>query len=116
MREMLLPGPADAMADVYLPGTAFPGGIIAARDDGPQAPGLALPLRLYVESGGSWRSAVLRGHLEAGIVAGRPQLDAEIPMLDMSGTPLLDVVMSVPTTCSEAAHFSGYIITTSRSR
>jgi hypothetical protein len=37
-------------------------------------------------------------------------------MLDMSSTPVLDAVMPGPTTCSEAEHFSGYIITTSRTR
>ena len=116
VRELLLPGPDEARVNVYLPGTAFTGGISAAHDDGPQAPRLALPLRLYVEPGRSGRTVALRGHLEAGTRAGRPQLDAEIPLHDMSSTPLLDVVMSGPTTCPDTEQFSGYIITTSPGR
>jgi hypothetical protein len=79
VRELLLPGADEVTVDVYLPGTAFAGGIIAAHDDGPRVARPVLPLRLFLESGGSRRSAALRGHLEVGVRAGRPQLDAEIP-------------------------------------
>ena len=115
VRGMLLPGSDEPTANVYLPGNAFTGDV-AARDSDPKAARFALPPRVYAEPGTICLRTSVRGHLEAGLVAGHPRLDAEIPMIEMHGTLPLDVEMTGSTTCSNAEHFSGYIITTSRTR
>lgn len=115
VHEMLLPGSDDSTPTVYLPGNAFTGAI-STRDSDPRGAGLALPLRVYAEPGTICLRTSVRGHLDAGVVAGHPRLDAEIPMMEMHGTLPLDVEMTGSTTCSDTEHFSGYIITTGRTK
>ena len=115
LHGMVLPGSDEATANVYLPGTALTGGI-TARDGDPRYAGLALPPRVHAEPGTICLRTSVRGRLDAGEVAGHPGPDAEIPMMHMHGTLPLDVEMTGSTTCSDAEHFSGYIITTSRTK
>ena len=115
LHGMVLPGSDERTVDVYLPGTAFTGSI-AARDSDPRYAGCAPPPRVYVEPGTICLRTSVRGRLDAGEVAGHPAPDAEIPMTQMHGTLPLGAEMPGSTTCSDAEHFSGYIITTSRTK
>lgn len=57
-----------------------------------------------------------RCHIEAGPCAGRNQLDAEINMVEICTNLPLDVDMTGSAACSGTEQFSGYIITTGRSK
>lgn len=114
-REMTCPGPDDAAPSVSLPGIALTGGSVTLCD-GPRESRYALPLPLFVEPHGTHLRGTPRGHIEAGPCAGRNQLDAEINMVEICTNLPLDVEMTGSAPCSDTEQFSGYIITTGRSK
>ena len=115
VRELWLPGSDAPMANVYFPGIAVLGDAFTP-DVSLRAPRHAVAIPVYREPRGTHLRDVSCGHIAAGFPAGPPQLDAEIKMVENSTNLPMAVEMTGSTPCSDAESFSGYIITTNRSK